>query len=368
MIKNDTLPKIYKYLEQCAGAYYNPVKICTFARPLNFIVGSRSIGKSTAIACMCLLNYMENGKMFIYTRRTKDEVLLTCRTFFDNAIHIINQKCNLRKIKNVEYKAREYYIIYEDGTKEKCGECIPLSMQQKYKSASYSGYNIIIYDEFIAVGGASYLGSVDYPDMEYDFLMSLFQTVDRGQDQPYRDETRVFCLGNSWTIYNPIFLSFNISDYIEDKSEWIRPKNAGWILHSIGDVAGTIAKEESNAFLLSNQKLRDYAFYNKSVENDEYIEKLPDNQPYDYVCTLVYDGDEYGVYLVNKIYYIGKPLKSPVKISLSNRDHCGNDLMLITAWRETPVMGALMGAYKMNHLRFTNGKAKNTFLKYFKLS
>ena len=368
MIKNDTIPKLYKYLDICSGNYYNVKKICTFGRPLNFIVGSRSIGKSTSLACLSILNYMENGKKFIYTRRTKDEVLLTCRTFFDNAVGIINSKLNLRKIKNIEYKSRNFYIIYEDGTREKCGECIPLSMQQKYKSASYSDYNIIIYDEFIAVGGASYLGNVNYPDQEYDFLMSLYQTVDRGQDNPYRDETRIFCLGNSWTIYNPIFLSFNISDYIDETSEWIRPRGEGWVLHNISDVDATAGKEESNAFLLANQKLKDYAFYNKSIENDRYIEKLPKGQPYDYICTLLYDGDKYGIYEINSVYYIGKPLKSARESSLSNRDHYGNDLYLLTAWTEEPIMCGLITAYKRNRLRFCAGKAKNTFLKYFRLS
>lgn len=377
MIRNNNFPKLYKYLDKCSeGGFYNIVKLLTFQKILNFIVGSRSIGKSTAVACLCLLNYMVNGKKFIYSRRTKDEVLLTCRSFFDNAVQIINKKCSgmgLREIKTVEYKAGRFYITYmdmeEDDKPEECGYCIPLSLEQKHKSATFSDYDIIIYDEFIATDNSRYLGNVDYPDREYDSLMSLFQTVDRGIDEPYRDETIIICMGNNWSQYNPIFLSLNISDYIESNSKWISPKNELWILHNIGAVEATqLAGQKSNAYRLANQKLKDYAFENISTENKEYIKKPDPNVKLQYYMTLRYNGREYGVLKQQDYFYIGKPRRNQETVSLHNRDHFGNDLKLLTSWREEPIMEILIDSYKKNRLYFATGMAKNEFLKYFKLA
>ena len=374
MIRNNNFPKLYKYLDKCSeGGFYNITKLLTFQRILNFIVGSRSIGKSTAVACLCILNYIINGKMFIYCRRTKDEVLLTCRSFFDNAVKIINTKCKgmgLPVIKCVEYKAGKFYIQIEGKeTDEQCGYCIPLSLEQKHKSATFSEYNIIIYDEFIATDNARYLGNVDYPDREYDSLMSLFQTVDRGIDEPFRDETIIICMGNNWSKYNPIFLSLNISDYIEDNSRWIKPKDELWILHNIGDVAATKdAGQHSNAYLLANQKLRDYAFNNISTESTEYIKKPDPSIKVEYYMTLKYDGREFGVLRQQDNFYIGKPRKGQDIVALHNRDHFGSDLKLLTSWREEPIMMILIEAYKKNNLYFATGLAKNEFLKYFKLA
>lgn len=363
-------------MDKCSqGGFYNVVKLLTFQKILNFIVGSRSIGKSTAVACLCLLNYMVNGKKFIYSRRTKDEVLLTCRSFFDNAVQIINKKCKgmgLREIKMVEYKAGKFYITYmdsEEGKSEECGYCIPLSLEQKHKSATFSDYNIIIYDEFIATDNARYLGNIDNPDREYDSLMSLFQTVDRGIDEPYRDETIIICMGNNWSQYNPIFLSLNISDYIEDTSKWINPKGELWLLHNIGDVAATkLAGQQSNAFRLANQKLKDYAFNNISTENKEYIEKPNPDIKIQYYITLRYNGRDYGVFRQQDRFYIGRARKNQETLALHNRDHFGNDLKLLTSWREEPIMEILIDAYKKNNLFFSTGMAKQEFLKYFKLA
>lgn len=370
MIKNNNFDKLYKYLDKCSGSFYNVKKLLTFQRILNFIVGSRSIGKSTSVACLCILNYIINGKKFIYCRRTKDEVLLTCRSFFDNAVQILNVKCKgmLPKIEYVIYKSGRFYIKLEGKEEEQCGYCIPLSLEQKHKSATFSEYNIIVYDEFIATDNSRYLGNIDYPDREYDSLMSLFQTVDRGIDEPYRNETIIICMGNNWQKYNPLFLSLNISDFIEDDSEWIRPKGELWILHNIGEVEATKLGDQSNAYLLSNQKLKDYAFRNVSTESNEYIKKLDKNVKSTYYFTLLYNGNKFGVYKQRDEFFIGKARKNQEEIALQNRDHIYNDLKLLTSWREEPIMEILIDAYKKNKLFFCTGLAKNEFLKYFKLS
>ena len=132
---------VYKYLDAVSGSFWNCKRILSYGKPWNFVTGSRSVGKSTNIACFFILDFLKNGHKFIYCRRTKDEAMLTCQTFFGNAISIINAKTEF-KIKSLEYNGGEYYITMdgagEDAPKIHCGTVIPLSLEQKYKSANFS--------------------------------------------------------------------------------------------------------------------------------------------------------------------------------------------------------------------------------------
>lgn len=361
---------LYKYMEQCAGGFYNPAEILTYNRPWNFIIGSRNIGKSTGYAIYFILDYIINGHKFVYCRRTRDEVQLTCNTFFGNAVAIINKKCSgLPKIKEMVYSAGYYRITYEGrDDSEICGQTVALSLEQKVKSANFSDYYNLVYDEFIATDSARYLGTKDTPDREYNACLSLFQTMDRGIDQPFRNEVRFFFLGNNWTIYNPIFLSLNISDYVESDSKMIRPKNAGWLVQLVGEVEATKDYEQSNAFLLSDARNRDYAYRNKGVDSDTYISKMPQGAKKQYYYTLIYEGKKYGVYECQEKFYIGKYMNlGRPEIALDTRSHYANDLMMITSWLDFPLIQVLHDAFKHNRLFFETGRIKQSFYKFFRL-
>ena len=135
------------------GIFYNPTKLLSYGRVLNFSIGSRSIGKSTGFAIMMLKDYIEKGRQFIYVRRTQDETQLTAPSYFDNAVDIMKSKGF--DIQDFYYKGGEYYL---NG--ELCGYAIPLSLQQKYKSSNYSSVWWILYDEFMIMPGstARYIG------------------------------------------------------------------------------------------------------------------------------------------------------------------------------------------------------------------
>lgn len=362
---------LYKYIKLCVGDFFDPSTILPYNRPWNFVIGSRNIGKSTSIAIYFILDYMVNGHKFVYCRRTKDEVQMTCHTFFGNAIYIINEKCKgmLPEIKDICYMAGKYTIQYKGKeTREECGMTVPLSLEQKYKSANFSDFYNLVYDEFIATDSARYLGTRETPDREYDAALSLYQTMDRGIGKPYRNEVKFFFLGNNWTTYNPIFLSLDISDYIETDAKLIRPKDKGWLVQLVGEVEATSEYEKSNAFLLANEKNRDYAFHNKGIDNDDYVEKMPKGMKKEYFSTLIYEGKKYGVYECGSKFYIGKYLNLGLgEVALDNRSHYDNDLMLITSWLDYPLIQILLDAYKHNRLYFESGRIKQAFYKYFKL-
>lgn len=360
---------VYKYLKMCANGFWSCEKILTFGRPWNFVTGSRSVGKSTGVAIFFALDFIVNGHKFVYTRRTKDETLLTCHTFFGNAAHIIST-CTPFNVKCIRYEKQSYKITYEKNGEEvtdECGIVIPLSLEQKYKSANFSDFFNLVYDEFIAQESTRYLGTKETPEREYKAVISLYQTIDRGIGKAYRNETRFFFLGNTATIYNPIFLSLNISEYIQEDSRFIRPKGKLWILEQVKTVEALSTIEHSFAYQLSDQETRDYAYRNKGSDSNEYVRKLPEQRLY--ICTLALKGNNYGVWreVNGSDYYIGKPMEHGYIISLDLKSHNTNDLKMITKWQEFPMINILLKSFKNSGLFFVNGKVKSVFIKYFEL-
>lgn len=362
---------VYKYLDACSGRFYNCKKLLTYNRPWIFITGSRSIGKSTSVAVFFILDYLKNGHKFIYTRRTKDETLYTCRTFFGNAVTIINN-CTEFNICEFKYDGGKYYIKMEgeEGVRE-CGCIIPLSQEQKHKSNNYSDFFNLVYDEFICEDSTAYLGSKATPDREYRAALSLYQTIDRGVDQPYRNETRFFFLGNTATIYNPIFLSLDITEYIDDKTKIVAPKSGRGslvVLHRVEFVEATEDMENSFSYILSGEEERNYAFRNKGYDSgNEFIKKLPEIRSY--IITLTLEGESYGVWTDREHdMYIGPPAKNEGRtISLDLKSHKESDLMLITHMAEFNIIQVMLERFKRGSLFYTNGKIRQKFYKYFKL-
>lgn len=363
--------KVYKYLDMIAGGFYNCKKLLTYGRPLNFVTGSRSIGKSTDIAAFFLLDFLLTGHKFIYCRRTLDETRLTCGGFFGNAVQIINAKTPL-KIADFRYHGGDYFITVEGQKEQHCGCIAALSQEQKYKSADFSLYCNLVFDEFICQDSTKYLGSKATPDKEYRAILSLYQTIDRGIDKPFRNETRFFFLGNTATIYNPLFLSLDIARYIEEGARFIAPKGKLWVLERVESVEALKEATESFAYQMADETGRDYAFKNKGIDNEDFIAKLPDNRYY--ICTLVRHGKDYGVWSGGMNlheglnFYIGESKDiGRDRISLDVTSHKANDLMMITQWADYPIINRLIKAFKDGKLYFTNGRAKAEFLIYFKL-
>lgn len=340
-----------------------------------FITGSRSIGKSTGIAILCILDYLINGHMWIYCRRTKDEVQLTAPTFFGNAVAIIN-KCTPYKIHEVVYSKQKFWISMESDKiegdeeegyeKHECGMIIPLSLEQKYKSSNLSDYFTIIYDEFIAKNSSQYLGTSQTPEREYKAMLSLYQTVDRGIDRPYRNETMVFFLGNTATVYNPLFLSVGVADYVRPESKFVAPKGKLWVLQQIETVEALESIQDSWAYQLADEEERKYAYENKgSEEVDKSFIGTAEICTYDETFTL--GGIDYGIsHDTDYNYYVGRARYGVTmkKYSLDVNSHNGIDLKLIHKMMDHPMTMWLRDAYALGKLYFKDAKTKNEWLKY----
>lgn len=338
------------------GIFYNPTKLLSYGRVLNFSIGSRSIGKSTGFAIMMLKDYIEKGRQFIYVRRTQDETQLTAPSYFDNAVDIMKSKGF--DIQDFYYKGGEYYL---NG--ELCGYAIPLSLQQKYKSSNYSKVWWILYDEFMIMPGstARYIGGSTGSSAEVEAMTSLYQTVDRGVGKAFRNECRIIFVGNAGTFFNPFFINYGIDKYLRPDTKYLAPKNEIYVCELTKETEATKEIRESNGYKMSTEKTKAYAYENKyaDLKGDYFITKEPEGA-HIALCNFVYEGETYGLYShlsAGYLYVCKKECVGKLTMSLTTSDHRPNYLMIKT-WHNHPITQLLKQMYDMGSIRFYDYKCK----------
>lgn len=359
--------KAYKYLDMVNHGFWDIKKILTFNRPAMIVTGSRSIGKSTQTALLCLITYALFGKKFMYIRRRPIDVQKTYKTFFNNAVEIYNRYLPLKKIMGFKAFNGNYWIAYsldddENPVWEECGCYAALSQEENYKSNSFSDYVIMIYDEFISKDANKYLGTKESTDAEWDGLMSLYQTVDRGIDSPFRNETVIFLLGNKSTVYNPVALSLGLVDYINKGARYTNPKGKLWVWEDVDHVEATSEYEDSYAYQLSTDRTKAYAYENEGKDGTTFIRRPTIAN---YFITLKLKGNLYGIYYDKEdCMYIDRPKDNYPVLSLDVDSHTGSDVELIRKWNNNNVTLQLSKAFSKGRLYFGSGKIQALFLRY----
>lgn len=373
---------IYKYLEALSGDFWSCQRLLTYGRPFNFVTSERSVGKSTNIAMFLLLEWIYNGHKFIYCRRDKDTIQLTGPKFFDNAVKILNEKMpkldkNFKPIIQMELIGGKYLfsncVDYSDedneaGTviSEEIGYTIPLSMEAKSKSTPFGDVFNIVFDEFLERDPSKYLGNAKTMEYaEYEAIMSLYESVDRCIGRSYRNETRIFFLGNIKTKFCPLYLIMGIADYIASGSKFIAPKDKYWLMERVDGIEATKGKEQSFAYQMATEDHRKYAFSTDTEESSDWIKKPKTSE---YIETVRLEGKDYGIRIgINMVIpemYVGKAESGRRVLALDNKSHSGIDYQLIKAWRNFPLTKQMAEFYMKGLLYFDNEYTKQVFLKY----
>jgi hypothetical protein len=168
--------------------YYDPNKLLSYNRILNFVIGARGIGKSYGFKKHVVNRFLKHGKQFIYLRRYKGELVKLPQWFND-----IKQE-----FPDTEFKVKGRQLFINNKL---AGWGIPLSAWQSEKSNAYPDVETILYDEFIREKDNS-----GYLPNEVPALLNFMDTV-------FRDRENVRCIGmaNAVTIVNPFFLYFRIN-------------------------------------------------------------------------------------------------------------------------------------------------------------
>lgn len=349
--------------------WYNPMRLLSFGRPWMFSTGSRSIGKSTNIGAFIVLDYLYNGVKFFYLRRTEAEIKETAASFFAGVDFIISRA--LKMDISIEYKKGAYYLTdhaQENAEPQEIGRTVALSKQRALKSGRWNEYGNIIYDEFIVDNpdGVGYLGNREDTRAEYRECYSLYVTVDRGIDKPYRNETRMFFIGNTATIYNPIYLCIGAAQYVTPEARFIRPRGKQWIIEQSPDTPPEAA--ESFAFSLSDKRERLYTFSNNGdAENNDFI--APSERNAEYIATLKMRGIKYALKRKGaKLFLTMGTDPTREIIALDNESFNESDLQLIDNLRGCYIGEIIITAYRQGSLFFSNKTVKHEWLKYLRFT
>ena len=322
--------------------YYNPQKLLSYNRILNFCIGARGIGKSYAFKVHPVKRFLKYGEQFIYLRRYKPE-LRKVGNYFDNIKD---------EFPDVEFKVkgREFYI---DG--KLAGWAIPLSTWQSEKSNAYPNVTEIIFDEFLREKDTS-----SYLPNEVEALLNLMDTVFRD-----RENCRTICLSNSVSIVNPYFLYFNL---VPDINKRFNANES--IVVEIPDSVDFAEARRKTKFgkLIDGTNYGDMSLDNEFTgDNYTFVERRSKESKF--VFSIVYKGLTMGVWVDvgQGIMYLSLDHDPQTKnVYALTTDDLKENVLFMKGWKNNYHLRKLVASFMNGILRFDNQVIRTTAYEMFK--
>src|SRR6185312_7910909 len=322
--------------------YYNPNKMLSYNRILNFIIGARGIGKSYSMKEYPIKRFLKYGEQFIYVRRYKGE-LKKITNYFNDIMMAFPEH-------TFKVKGRELYI--DDKL---FGWAIPLSMWQSEKSNAYPNVSTIIFDEFIREKDNS-----GYIPNEVEALLNLMDTVFRG-----RDNVRCICLSNAVSVVNPYFLYFELVPNINKRYNAYKS-----ILVEIPDSKDFSEERRKTRFgsLIDGTEYGDMSLDNDFVNDSQvFIERRSKDSRFQF--GVVYKGMTFGIWVdVDAgIMFLSQEYDPSSKhIFALTADDLSENALLMNNWKENYYLKKMVNAFKNGYLRFDNQVMRNMGYEMFK--
>lgn len=190
--------------------HYNIDNISKENANFNLIYGEKSNGKSYQVKHKkAVLNYLETGERFILIRRWAEDIKASWVEQYFADVDI--QKLTHNRYNCISlYKNAIYFSTLNEDYKvkrgEKIGYAIPLSLEQRFSSASYLDVTNIIFEEFMSRG--SYLPN------EPNKLMTFYSTVDRK-----RGSTQLWLVGNTVSRICPYLSEWGLNNIMKTQKQ-----------------------------------------------------------------------------------------------------------------------------------------------------
>lgn len=323
--------------------YYNPNKLFSFNRILNFVIGARGIGKTYGMKKHCINRFVKKGEQFIYLKRYKTDVK-GLDQFFDTVQQDFPQH-------TFKVKGRELYI--DDKL---CGWAMPLSSWQSVKSREFPKVATIIYDEFLLESSSKQR----YMDDEPKALLNFMDTVFRN-----RDNVRCICLSNAVSIVNPFFLYFDLIPDINKRYN----KYKSVVVEVPDSVDFTSMRKETKfGELINGTDYGEFSLNNEFInDSNVFIEKRTKESRYKF--SVVYNGMTMGVWVdvENTVMYLSQDHDpSSKRVFALTTDDLNEDTLLMNNWKDNYFLRKMVSAFKDGKLRFDNQVMRNIGYEMFK--
>lgn len=323
--------------------YYNPNKLLSYDRILNFVIGARGIGKTYGFKKHCINRFIKHGEQFIYLKRYKTDIK-GVEQFFDTVS---------KEFPDHTFKVNGRDLVI-DG--KLAGWVMPLSAWQSVKSREFPNVSTILYDEFLLESSSKQ----SYMQEEPTALLNFMDTVFRN-----RTNVRCICMSNAVSIVNPFFLYFDVVPNIQKRFNAYKsivveiPNSAEFRDERKKTKFGELISEtEYGAFSLGNEFVND---------SSTFIEKRTKESRYQF--SLVYNGMTMGVWVdLNEglMYLSHDHDPSSKKVFALTTDDLNENTMLMTSWKQTYHLKKLVGAFMNGYLRFDNQVLRNVGYEMFR--
>lgn len=281
---------------------------------------NRTGGKTTYFGRLCINRFLDKGEKFALIYRFNYELDDVCDKFYKDIGSLFfpdHTMTNKRRASGM------FHELFLDDVS--CGYALSLNGADQIKKYShlFSDVHRMIFDEFQSETN-------HYCNNEVEKLQSVHTSVARGQGEQVR-YVPVYMLSNPVSIINPYYVAFGISSRLRDDTKFL--KGDGFVMEQGFIECASVAQKESgfNRAFGTNSKYSAYSSEGIYLnDNKSFIEKP--NGKSRYICTLRYNGSEYGIreFAEDGIMYCDdRPdVTFSTKITVTTDDHNINYVML----------------------------------------
>ncbi len=317
--------------------FFNYEKLISYNAYLNFLIGSRGVGKTFGASEFVINQFLKHGHEFVYLRRYKSDLEESFKKFFSALV-------KEGKFENHKLETKGNKYIIDDKV---AGYGLTLSTAHQLKSSNFPNVKYIIFDEFLIEEGQS-----RYIKNEVNLFLGLIESVARMRN------IKVFCLGNNTSSINPYFLYFDIpKPYNNDVKLF---KNGLILVQYIKNDKFIEAKKKTPfGQIVAGTDYEDYAINNNCYDEDSsFIEKKTGSSKF--LFSFIYKNNQYGVwvdYNLGKM-YISNDYINGIVFATTTTDHKPNTLLYSIA-KKYHCWNLFIQNYKLGNLYFENTKIKN---------
>lgn len=322
------------------------------AKPEIFICTSnRSAGKTTYFNRLVVNKFKKNKEKFMLIYRYNYELDDCADKLFKDIEGLFFQGDTMTSKRKASGIFHELFL-----NEESCGYAISLNSADQLKKYShlFSDVERMLFDEFQSETN-------HYCSDEIRKFVSIHTSVARGQGKQAR-YLPVYMIGNPVSIINPYYVELGISERLRDDTKFLR--GDGYVLEQ-GFVKSASQAQRESGFNKAFARNSYVAYSSQCVylnDNKAFIEKPTGIGKY--LCTLRYNGTDYGVREFAEAGCIYVDDKSDAsfrfKITVTTNDHEINYVMLK---RNDMFLSTLRVYFEKGCFRFKDLKCKEAVLK-----
>lgn len=320
---------------------------------------NRTGGKTTYFGRLCVNKFNQKAEKFALLYRYNYEIDDVGDKFFKDIGNLFFPNMYMRSERRAKGVYHELFLCEQGDDKNggvSCGYALSLNSADQIKKYSHLLADVkrIIFDEFQSETNHYCAGEVEK-------FISIHTSLARGQGEQCK-YLPVYMLGNPVSILNPYYVELGVSNRLGKETKFL--KGDGFVLEQgFVDSASKAQQESGFNRAFSSNKYVAYSSQNIYLnDNEAFIEKPTGKSRY--LCTLKYNGCEYGLkeYIeLGVIYCDDKPDTSfHSKLAVTTDDHNINYIMLK---RNELFINNMRYYFDRGCFRFKDLKCKEVILK-----